>query len=147
MNPKILKLPGMGKEQFIEYRKNGCFNLNGEFYSNEMCTIRLKINTNVLILDIPEGYSLENILNDNFIEMILFQSNPEYSINVFIHMSHPSIISDSLYKEFILKIGKIHPKAEHVYCHPFYSQTQFFDNEKNGVYGNEYSILKEPSQH
>lgn len=134
LNPEILKLEGITSSHMKEYKKNGCFELNGIFYTNEMCIKKSVITFNVAILDIPDDSNLESLLNDKFINYLIQNPNEYEGINTFIHMSHPIIINSSYYHEFLNRLNKSDSKINHVFLHPQIKQYAVAKIEINELY-------------
>lgn len=132
LNPKILKLPGITKEHLKEYKKNGCFELNGVFYSNEDCVIRTQINKNVLILDCGHPGDVPSFSQDAFLRFLL--DSKDFELTFVVHMSAPEIVGHQEYLSLLDIFTWQFPEAEHVYLHPHFVSNDLFLHESTGLF-------------
>ena len=136
LNKKILKIPGVGVEQMKEYKKNGCFTVNGVFYSNEKLTTKTVYLRTVLVLDIPLDVSLQTVVEDPFFKVIREQM--KCPLDFIIHLSHPRIIQNSIYTGLSLMLQEKNPKCEHIYIHPEIAQHRPDSIENSVLYGSDF---------
>lgn len=128
MDPKIFKLPGIGKEHMKSYGKHGFFELNGVIYNQHNCLIRVELNRSVLVLDCAHADDLEQFCSDPFIAFLAGGS--QTGIDVFVHMSHPALIGSDRYLRLLAQIEQSHAGASHLYLHPEFARNDVSQKEQ-----------------